>query len=186
MSEFSESYHLKNGSIEEAIHLIKQTSQAGYVGKLCDTWVTLVPESAMCGYRYDQSLIGYNRGIILHYVFPEDHGFMFRLFQENRLICEYAVDINGGDFAAEKDLRAFNGAAFLELTGTALSAAELETLLQPKTWEEYSALPGKLMASLGIPGKAYEWLSYHYCECNKEDNPEVSKNFVKIIEANAP
>lgn len=180
MSEFSESYHLKGNDINSAIQIIKKTSSPGFVGKLCDNWLTLVPESAICGYDFNEKLIENNEGIIFHYVFPEDHGFVFRLFKENSLVCEYSIDVNEGDLDAGRDMSNLNSALFTELTGIAMSAVEFEMLLQPKTWDEYFSLPDKLMELLGIPVEAYKWLSYHYCELNKEDNPELAKQFIEV------
>ena len=180
MSQFSESYHLKDANIDEAVQLVRETSQSGYVGKLSDKWVTLIPESAVCGYNYDRAIVKHNKGVMLQYVFPEDHGFIFRLFQANNLISEYFIDINESDFEDGMDASNLNSEMFVKLTGIDISAAGFEALMQPKTWDEYFALPGDLMGLLGIAPQAYEWLSYHYCELNKEDNKELAEQFVKV------
>jgi hypothetical protein len=54
MSEFSESYHLKDGSLDDAIALIKQSGQTGYAAKVCDGWATAIPESAACSFSHDE------------------------------------------------------------------------------------------------------------------------------------
>jgi hypothetical protein len=80
MSEFSESYHLKNGNLDDVVALIRRSGQTGYAAKVCDGWTTAIPESTICGFSYDENFVKGNTGILLHYNYPEDHGFSFTLF----------------------------------------------------------------------------------------------------------
>lgn len=170
MSEFSESYHIKNGSLEDSIQLIKMSSQSGYVGKFCDGWSTLIPESAICNDFVDYEIIKHNTGILLQFINPEDHGFLFRLFNGQQLVSECIFDYN--DTKPIVDISKLNSLEFINLTGIGISDIELEKLLLPKEWEECFSLPGRLMELLGIAPKAYSWISYYYCQLLEKEDPK--------------
>lgn len=176
MSEFSESYHIKNGTLEDSIKLIQASAQPGYAGKLNEGWSVLVPESAICSGDPDAKIIGNNQGILLLYTRAEDHGFWFKLFNKDKLVSEYFLNFE--DEGPKADISKLNASEFITLTGIAFSAAELEEFLKLNDWEECFKLAYKFMNLLGIEPKSYDWISYHYCQSREKDDPEFG--FVKV------
>lgn len=177
MSEFSESYHLKNGSLEDAISLLKKSHQTGFVAKASDEWVSLVPSSAICSFSVDTDLITNNTGILLQYVSAEDHCFSFRIYHDSQIISEYTCDINNvlGDFETDVsiDKENFNSSEIVKLINMDISEKELMRILTPRNFNEYMSMSGEFMEKLKIPPQAYNWISYHYCELlqNEEEKP---------------
>ncbi|MDR1565552.1 MAG: hypothetical protein LBS74_11400 [Oscillospiraceae bacterium] len=181
MSEFSESYHLKNGSLQDAIDLIKKSSQSGYAKKPCKDWVTLVPESAICGFNCDKKLVKNNTGILVQYIYPEDHGFCFRVFNRNRLVAEYFYDFNDFDesnIGAALVTNRLNGKELVELLNLKVSEFELVRTLRPTNFSEVMDLHDNFMKLLQIPPEAYTWVSHRYCKLDKEQC--VKSEFIAV------
>jgi len=180
MSEFSESYHIKNISLDDAKALIKKSGQSGYAGKLNNDWAVLVPQSAECGSGADETIVSNNENILLHYTFAEDHCFMFEVFNGNEKISEYASDINEDLQIFSKNL---NPAELIKVLELNITESDLIKLLTPANMEEYFADPQfnyRLMDLLGIPRESYSWISYHYCQLIEKEDPKFADRFYKV------
>ena len=112
---------------------------------------------------------------LIHFIYPKDNDFSFRLFKGQELISEYLIDHTDGEPII--DVSKLNSSKFVLLTEIGLSATELETLLCQEAMEEYFSLPDRFMELLGIEPISYSWISYHYCRLLETEDPE---RFVKI------
>lgn len=90
MSEFSASYHLKSNDRTKAVELIKCSGNRGFVFEETNGWVTFVIEGP--AFDISESVILCNPGIIVHYIFAEDHGWELRVFHKDELVFEYKCD----------------------------------------------------------------------------------------------
>ncbi|MCA0757178.1 hypothetical protein KP806_19115 [Paenibacillus sp. N4] len=92
MSEFSASYHLKAGDREEAIALIRNAGHQGYVYPEQNGWVTFVVRGDV--FEVNEEIIAANTGLLVYYIYAEDHGWGMRIFQKNEPVFEYSADWN--------------------------------------------------------------------------------------------
>ena len=179
MSEFSESYHIRKGTLDDAMLLIQQSNQPGYVGMFNENWSTLVPESAICSWEADIRIIQNNTGLMIHYSWPEDWGFMFELYNASQLVSLYSFEFEELDEEQpDISLANLNSADFIRLLELDINPAELEAMLAPDDFGEIFSIPDKLMALLGVDGRAYNWISYHYCELLENEDPQYG--FTKV------
>src|SRR5207247_1441918 len=88
MSEFSESYHLRASSRDDAVALVRSAGLAGFVFPSLDGWVTLVAEGEP--FRPNKQLLAANPGTLVHWVFAEDHGWEFAIHRGSRSLCAYS------------------------------------------------------------------------------------------------
>lgn len=90
MSEFSSSYHLKTNDRAKVVDLIKNSNNKGYVFGETNGWVTFLIEGP--AFDINDSVIECNPGLIVHYIFAEDHGWELRVFSKDELVFEYKCD----------------------------------------------------------------------------------------------
>ncbi|WP_409344410.1 hypothetical protein [Paenibacillus sp. MBLB4367] len=90
MSEFSESYHLKTNRQEAVIHLLKESGNEGYVFEESNGWVTFVTKGKR--FKPSPSVVFYNPGLLIHYVYAEDHGWELKIFDKDELVFDYKCD----------------------------------------------------------------------------------------------
>ncbi|NBD24080.1 hypothetical protein [Paenibacillus glycinis] len=174
MSEFSESYHLIGRSEQEGIDLLKRAGQGGLVFPAANDWVTMLPDHPI--YTPNADLIRHNAGVLLHYVFAEDHGWSFALYERDTLVSSYECDWNEEDIV-NRDGET-NLPALLEVLNRklereqAIKEAEIARLLAPADFEEVSELePAYSFAELlGLSN--YAWLSFHYAERDYADQAD--------------
>lgn len=95
MSEFSESYHLKTNNREQVVELIKKTNKKGYVYEESNGWVTFVFDGSQ--FEADESIVSCNPGVLVHYIYAEDHGWELKIFKKEELVfdfkCEWTDEI---------------------------------------------------------------------------------------------
>ena len=72
MSEFSESFHLRSDCQQNGEDLLRRAGLTGAVFSPVRGWVTVVPESEM--YEAVDQMVASNQGLLLHYLYAEDHG----------------------------------------------------------------------------------------------------------------
>ncbi len=75
MSEFSESYHLRSGTIDAGLELLQSARLAGFLFPPSKDWVTILPAGEL--FVPHRSLLAQNHGLLLRYFFAEDHGWGF-------------------------------------------------------------------------------------------------------------
>lgn len=100
MSEFSASYHLKTTDQQKAIDLIRASDNIGFVFPEKNGWVTFIVEGPTFDIR--ESIIDLNPGILVHYIYMEDHGWELSIFEKDDLISHYKCDWTD-DLVVEKD-----------------------------------------------------------------------------------
>ncbi|MHC4158697.1 MAG: hypothetical protein ACYSSO_06430, partial [Planctomycetota bacterium] len=87
MSEFSESFHLRSNSQQNGEDLLKRAGLKGAVFSPVRGWVTVVPESEL--YEAVDQMVGANQRVLLHYLYAEDHGWQFEVYEGSSAICKY-------------------------------------------------------------------------------------------------
>jgi hypothetical protein len=87
MSEFSESFHLRSDSQQDGEDLLRRAGFAGAVFSPMRGWVTIVPESEL--FEATDKMVASNQGLLLHYLYAEDHGWKFELYKNSSIISQY-------------------------------------------------------------------------------------------------
>ncbi|MFD0589271.1 hypothetical protein ACFQZE_14875 [Paenibacillus sp. GCM10027627] len=90
MSEFSSSYHFKTDDRAKAVELIKNSGNRGFAFEETNGWVSFLIEGPL--FDIHPSVIQSNPGLIVHYMYAEDHGWQFRVFNKQELAFEYKCD----------------------------------------------------------------------------------------------
>ncbi|WP_079908318.1 hypothetical protein [Paenibacillus sp. 32352] len=90
MSEFSESYHLKTADRDEVVRLLNQTGKKGYVFEETNGWVTFVFDGEP--FQADEAIVSHNPGLLVHYIYAEDHGWELKIFKKAELVFDYQCD----------------------------------------------------------------------------------------------
>lgn len=86
MSEFIESFHLRHSNRDEAKTLLTTIGVRGITYKETNGWTTVLP----LGENSQVSNISSNyRGVVLHYLYSEDHAWMINLLSNGELISSY-------------------------------------------------------------------------------------------------
>jgi len=155
MSEFSESFHLRAGKAQEGIELLKAAGFKGVVFNAENGWVTIVPQTTPLDAV--RAMSSHNPGTLLHYVFGEDHGWTFSLYELSKSVIHYectwdarlTIDDSQVDSQA---LEAFVNPARL---------SELDDVLHP-VGDDVRSVHHLFADLLGL--KYYEWLSGAYLD----------------------
>lgn len=163
MSEFSESYHLRTSDTNAAVELLKRAGRKGYVFPAENGWVTLVAEQNT--FEPDPAVVGANRGLLLHYVSAEDHGWSFSLFDSTEEKCRFScqweneVEIDPSRYAPENLVR----------LGFEIDPEELQRIVSLDTIEQvFEQAPAAGFAQL-VRLPHYEWLSFDYVARDRQN-----------------
>jgi len=159
MSEFSESYHLQGSSRRDAIDLLRRAGLAGFVFPALDGWVSLVAEGEP--FKPNQALVHANEGVLLRWVYAEDHGWAFDVFKGKKRVIQYEcsweddIEVNGQ--VSHKELEAALGVELPALAGEAGAR-----ILYPGSVDEFiEAKPAyAFAAAVGLTN--YRWLAHDY------------------------
>jgi len=177
MSEFSESYHLRSDSADDAIALLRRAKLKGYVYKPVKGWVTFVAEEGI--FEPDERIVATASQPLLHYVSAEDHGWSFTLFDRSKIVSGYRCDWD--DDIAVDDSK-YSRAALQQVAPSiqASKLADFERQLHPKDMDElFEAEPAKLLAeALGL--EHYDWLSYDYMAADFQDAPDDHPDVTEV------
>ena len=81
MSEFSESYHLREASQGDAVKLLQRARLNGIVFPSSTQWTSFVP----AGQDWEglEAIVQANSGILLHYSYGEDHGWIIEVYKDS-------------------------------------------------------------------------------------------------------
>lgn len=74
MSEFSDCYYLFNATTEDAVSLIKKIRRYGLVLPQMGQYVPFLVDGAWNPAQLINAVIEKNSGILLHYLYAQDHG----------------------------------------------------------------------------------------------------------------
>ncbi|AZZ92635.1 hypothetical protein EUZ85_18650 [Hahella sp. KA22] len=156
MSEFSESYHLRTKNKEEGKDLLKRLGVRGIVFDESNNWVTILPEGDLNSQK-DNVAANYN-GMVLHYMFAEDHAWVVNLFSNGVLISAYVCAWDP-ELYIEKDK--LDVQRFVDLLIDQGDREKLIQLFCLDTLDDiFSEMPAyKLADLLGI--EHYQWLAGH-------------------------
>ncbi|MCD1259906.1 hypothetical protein B5M42_013800 [Paenibacillus athensensis] len=162
MSEFSESYHYRTSDPLIVKEILKNAQQEGYVLPPENGWVTFVVKDSQ--FEPLPAIVNHNPGMLLHYVYAEDHGYSVRLFDKSEEISQYFCDWD--DEIRIRDDR-FDLQPFFK-NGLLVEDSELEGLFSPASMDElFHHEPYYRIAQLlGLP--YYEWFSYHSVAYNED------------------
>lgn len=90
MSEFSESYHLRADNPQIVVDLIKASNNKGYVFPEKNGWVTFILKGQ--DFEIDEKIISLNPGVLIHYIYAEDHGWDLRIFNKTKIEFEFSCN----------------------------------------------------------------------------------------------
>jgi len=165
MSEFSESYHLRGTSRREAITLLQRAGLAGYVFPALDGWVTFVAEGEP--FKLNERLVAANEGVLVRWVFADDHGWAFDVVKARKPILRYEcsweeeIEVDGKISHA-----ALQQALGMELPGLAGEAGV--TVLYPESIEQLLEVKPAYSFAKAIGLTNYRWLAYDYLSRDEE------------------
>ncbi|MBW4421424.1 MAG: hypothetical protein KME13_19710 [Myxacorys californica WJT36-NPBG1] len=92
MSEFSESYHLREASQEDAVQLLQRAGLNGIVFPSNNQWTSFVPTGQ--DWEGLPAIIQANLGLLLHYSYGEDHGWVIEVYEgaERQMVFQHWWD----------------------------------------------------------------------------------------------
>lgn len=163
MSEFSASCHLRTENQAAAVKLIKDSGNTGYVYEETNGWVTFLIEGA--GLSIDRKVIECNPGLLVHYIYAEDHGWELRIYNKDELVFEYGCDWTD-------DIQITKSVFDLELIqeiiiGQGNQLPNLEALFNMTEFDDELPPAYILAESFGLVN--YEWVSADYMDSDELD-----------------
>jgi tetratricopeptide (TPR) repeat protein len=167
MSEFSESFHLRTENAQEGIELLQAAGFKGVVFQPQNGWVTIVPQTTpLDGAR---AMTSHNPGTLLHYVFGEDHGWTFSLYEQSKSVIHYECtwDSRLAIDDSQVDMEALG--AFVDPS----RRAEMDAVLHPGLDDVRSA-HHRFADLIGL--KHYEWLSGEYLDGIDQQQSSIAYN----------
>jgi hypothetical protein len=158
MSEFSASYHIRTNDKTKVVDLIKDSDNKGYVFEETNGWVTFLIDGP--AFNINESVLLCNPGLLVHYIYAEDHGWEFRVFNKDEMIFEYKCDWTD-EITIEKEL--FDVSIIKELIASqGNSIRDVEELFDLNDFD-FEEPPAYVLATkLGLVH--FEWLSVDYIE----------------------
>ena len=153
MSEFSESFHLKTDAKNEGKKLLKSIGVNGIVFEETNGWVTVIHEGELNSQISPMS--SYN-GIIVHYMYAEDHAWMLNVFYQGNSVCNFVCAWDPEIHIEDKSL---NFKELSKLIVSYESLQEFEELFSLNEIEKiFKVNPAYTFAKL-IGLEHYKWLS---------------------------
>ncbi len=171
MSEFSDSYHLRNGSVDAAAELIRRAGQTGYVLEPIGPWVTFV--CAQSEMEPLDSVIDANLGTLVYYLYAEDHSWGFQIYEADDVTCTYFCDWSSGEIVVNDSDLDMSVVEKLMKPDSEVSLKDLDRLFHPESIYEVFDNGGAANGFAQAVGLThYNWLSYHYVELMIERNEQ--------------
>jgi len=168
MSEFSESFHLRSNSQQDGEDLLKRAGLKGAVFSPVRGWVTVVPDSEL--YEAVDQMIAANKGLLLHYLHAEDHGWQFALYKGNKAVCQYECGWDPELAINDSDM---NQSVLVPLLVEESCERALESILHPADLDAVIMDPPAYRFANVVGLEHYEWLSGGYLDEVKERDPKV-------------
>ena len=180
MSEFSESYHLRGSSRRDAVELLNRSGLPGYVFPALDGWVSLVARGEP--FKPNQELIKANEGLLLRWLYAEDHGWAFDVFKgKTRVLqyeCSWEEDIEVNGKVSHKELQAALGA---DLPG--LAGAVGAKILYPASIDEFIQVKPAYAFAAAVGLANYRWLAYDYMHQDAERGHSLPAGVQRVGDA---
>lgn len=168
MSEFSESFHLRSDSQEDGVELLRRAGLTGAVFSAGRGWVTVVVESEL--FEAVDQMVGANQGILLHYLYAEDHCWQFEVFEAGNAICQY-------NCAWIEDLDIYDSETDTSVLAGLLvedsSEQALEDILHPADLDAIIDEPPAYRFAEAIGLQHYEWLGGGNLDGVEDRDPNV-------------
>ncbi len=177
MSEFSESYHLRTNNQDEASQLLIRSGMGGYMFPVQRGWVTMV--TCENNFTPEEALIQANQGILLYYVYGEDHGWYFSIYRNSEMVCHYEcwwedeIAVNEEEFD-----RKVVEALVAQNSGATLDPDTLDAILHPHDLDIMNPPAYRFAELLGLT--YYKWLSYHYVELSFDREEHLFDEAVSV------
>ena len=168
MSEFSESFHLRSDSQQNGEDLLRRAGLTGAVFSPVRGWVTVVPESEM--YEAVDQIVASNQGLLLHYLYAEDHGWQFEVYEGSSTICKYEC---GWDAELAINDSEMNQSVLVPLLVEESCERALESILHPADLDAVIMDPPAYRFANVVGLEHYEWLSGGYLDEIEERDPKV-------------
>lgn len=168
MSQFSESYHLRSTKQTDAVELIKKSKTEGIVLEAQNGWVTFVVNGGQ--FKSLNSIVNNNNGLLLHYVYAEDHEWSFSLFLNEIEICHYSCEWGLGVLNINKSrlfYQAFNTNDLFE------SELEFMRIMNTRSLEKLFELQPFYNFADKLKLPHYEWVSFDYVKNDDERFKEL-------------
>ncbi|WP_214607665.1 hypothetical protein, partial [Mycobacterium tuberculosis] len=102
MSGFTDSFHLRTFDQAKVMNLLSDVEIPGYVFRENNGWVTFVVDYR--GGNVDEIISEFNPGILLYYVYLEDHMWEIKIYNKDEIVFDYAADWAGDTLVIEKRL----------------------------------------------------------------------------------
>lgn len=183
MSEFSESYHLFSTNQEDGVKLLKRAWLRGYVFQASQHWVTVLPKGT--SFQPNKRMIAANRGILIHLIHAEDHGWTFSIYDGNKRTCHFEctweedIEINQEDYHRDRIVELINNNPYRSRPVTPLEITKIFYINDFDEMFENNPVD-QLAELLGL--QHYEWLSYDYLQNDIKANPsEVEGKGIKVV-----
>lgn len=177
MSEFSESYHLFSTEQNEGIKLLKSAWLRGYVYPASNNWVTILPSGK--SFQPNKRLINRNKGILIHLIHAEDHGWSLSIYDGSRrtfhfeCTWEEEIEVNQDEYHRERLVDLINLNPNKPRLVTPLDITKIFYISDFE--EAMEREPVNQIAEL-LRLDNYEWNSYEYVQREYKDNPTEMKN----------
>ncbi len=155
MSEFSESFHLRAEKAEQGIEILKAAGFKGVVFQPENGWVTIVPQTTPLGAV--RGMTSHNPGTLLHYVFGEDHGWTFSVYEYSKSVIHYECTWDSRLTIDDSQV----DVQMLEVFVNPARLSELDDVLHPSP-EDVRSVHHRFADLVGL--KHYEWLSGGYLD----------------------
>jgi len=168
MSEFSESFHLRSDNQQDGVELLKKAGFKGAVFSPVRGWVTVIPDSGLL--EAVEQMAAANKGLLLHYLYAEDHGWQFALYENDNQISKY--ECGWPDELVIED-SGVNQSAMVKLLAEESRQAEMENILHPEDLEAIIAYPPAYRFANLVGLEHYEWLAGSYLDNVEERDPNV-------------
>ena len=175
MSDVSESFYLRSDKQQEGIDLLKRAGLTGIVFAPVKHWVTLIPQVSLR--EALEPLVAANEGALLHYIFAEDYGWGFRVYDKSTRVsyyeCSWESDIVIHEEHVQREL-------LEELFKCPLQPSQLESLLHPVMLGDLLGIDHRFADLFEL--EYYEWLSAEHFERMKRSYQDQ----IEIVEERSP
>jgi hypothetical protein len=177
MSEFSDSYHLRAGSQQDGIALLRAAALRGYVFPAGNGWVTVVAEGS--SFEPNQPLIKAAPGVLLHYMNAPDTGWGFELYRAGQPLARYEAEWDN-DIRVPMD--EIDRAVLEEHLGDGIRGLDdegyrrifyptFDQIMEPG-FDDVEEPADRFAEAAGLTN--YSWVSYDYVDGDYDDEPELA------------
>ncbi len=177
MSEFSESYHLRSNSSDDAVELLRRIGRKGYVFPPANGWVSFVANE--CELEADVSIVATAKRPLLHYMFAEDFGWFYEIFEDASRTAMYSCSWHEG---LDPEDEYFSRGKLLQIVPDAESQLldAFESHLRPTSLDDVlESEPSKLFAR-AVKLVHFDWFAYEYVEITMRDAPDEYPDVIAV------